>query len=163
MALSILKGLLQGYVQSLFDEGIVNDQFSHIQSLKSAEKPDSVVQFISMYCDDVGAIISELKSYIDLPDVDFSRLAAEARKVEEKSLRIGAEHMRLACADLIQACEENNKENFSRALKWMKNEFVRTRSKLESFAQMERRIIRLESRPPHDKCVCSSKSSSSCG
>ncbi|CAK7329335.1 unnamed protein product [Dovyalis caffra] len=42
-------------------------------------------------------------------DVDFSKVAALAQQVEERSSLMGAEHMRLACADLIQACRQMDK------------------------------------------------------
>ncbi|XP_050281211.1 histidine-containing phosphotransfer protein 5-like [Quercus robur] len=156
MALSILKGLLHGYVQSLFDEGIVNDQFSQIHTLKSEEEPEHVVQLIDKYFVDVETILSELTSKIDCPDVDFSKLSELVHKVDERSLSIGAKHVKLACADLIKSCDQMNKENFSRALIWIKNEFSHTRNKLEAYAQMERRIIRLKSKQQSSACVPSS-------
>ncbi|KAI7986308.1 hypothetical protein LOK49_LG14G01124 [Camellia lanceoleosa] len=82
MALIVLREIHHQYVKSLFDEGIINDQFSEIQALKS----DCVVQLINAYCVDVGTILSELKSCINLPDVDFSGFAAQAHKIEDKSL-----------------------------------------------------------------------------
>ncbi|KAG6632144.1 histidine-containing phosphotransfer protein 1-like isoform X1 [Carya illinoinensis] len=140
MALSILKELLQEYVQSLFDEGIISNQFSHIQSLESLEEPEHVVQVIDTYLIDVETILSELTSYMDCPEVDFSTLATLSNKVEERSLSIGAEHVRLACADLIHACDQMNKENFSKALIWVQNDFSQTRNKLEVYAQMKKRL-----------------------
>ncbi|XP_034222422.1 histidine-containing phosphotransfer protein 1-like isoform X2 [Prunus dulcis] len=91
-------------------------------------------------------MLSELTSLSDLPDVDFSKLATLARSIEEKSSLVGAENVRSACADLIQACERMHKQNFLRALGWIKNEFAHTRNKLDSFVQMERRIFRVEGR-----------------
>ncbi|GMQ09795.1 hypothetical protein CsSME_00053053 [Camellia sinensis var. sinensis] len=82
MALIVLREILHQYVKSLFDEGIINDQFSEIQALKS----DCVVQLINAYCVEVGTILSELKSCINLPNVDFSNFAAQAHKIEDKSL-----------------------------------------------------------------------------
>ncbi|XP_048324002.1 histidine-containing phosphotransfer protein 1 isoform X3 [Ziziphus jujuba] len=122
-------GLLEEYVQSLFDEGIVNDQFSQIQTLKSMEQPDLVVQLIDAYLVDVEMILSELTSYSDFPDVDFSKVTLLAHKVKDRS-----------------SC-------FVRALSWIKKEFSCTQDKLESYAQMERRIIRLESRQKGKACT----------
>ncbi|BBH05120.1 histidine-containing phosphotransmitter 1 [Prunus dulcis] len=126
--------------------GIVNNQFSQIQTLKSDADPDCAVRLINIYLLDVERMLSELTSLSDLPDVDFSKLATLARSIEEKSSLVGAEHVRSACADLIQACERMHKQNFLRALGWIKNEFAHTRNKLDSFVQMERRIFRVEGR-----------------
>ncbi|XP_015580814.2 uncharacterized protein LOC107262049 isoform X1 [Ricinus communis] len=144
MALPIVKGLLQQYVQSLFDEGIVNDQFLNIQTLKTVEEPDRVMQLINTYCIDVEAILLELTSDMDLPEVNFSNMEALARQIEEKSLYVGAGHMRLSCVGLIQACRDMQKRSISRELDWMKNEFACTRNKLQVFVQTERKILRLE-------------------
>lgn len=124
----------------------MNAQFCHIQTLKTEEEPDHVVQLINTYCIDVESILFELGSYIDLPDVDFSKLAALAQQVEERSSLMGAEHMRLACADLVQACLQMDKRNLSLSLNWIKNEFAHIRTKLEVVVQMERKIMRLESK-----------------
>ncbi|XWS52859.1 hypothetical protein CRYUN_Cryun11dG0108300 [Craigia yunnanensis] len=130
MALSIVKGLLQQYVQSLLNEGIVNDQFSRIQHLEMDGRADHFVQLIN----------------IELPTVDFSKLAALAAEVGERSSCIGAEHVRLACVNLRQACDQMQKQNFLQALNWTKNEFAHTCNKLQVFVQMERRIMRLEAK-----------------
>ncbi|KAK8550800.1 hypothetical protein V6N13_119307 [Hibiscus sabdariffa] len=96
---------------------------------------DHFGQLINTYCLDVESIISQLASYIDLPDVDFSKLAALTTEVAERSSRIGAEHVRLACLDLMQACDQKQKQNFLRALNWTKTEFARTKNKLQVIVQ----------------------------
>ncbi|XP_021901401.1 histidine-containing phosphotransfer protein 1-like isoform X2 [Carica papaya] len=123
--------------------GILNDRFSQIQNLKSVEQPDHVVQLINAYCTNVEIILSEIESYSH-PDVDFSKLTSLARQVEERSSRIGAEHVRLACTGLIQACDQLQEDKFLMALSWMKNEFTITRDKLQAIVQMDRRIMRLD-------------------
>ncbi|XP_039066374.1 histidine-containing phosphotransfer protein 1-like isoform X2 [Hibiscus syriacus] len=122
--------------------GIINEQFSHIQHLKA----DHLVQLINTYCLDAESIISQLDSHIDLPDVDFSKLDALAAEAVERSSRIGAEHVRLACVNLMRASDQKQKQNFLQALNWTKTEFARTRNKLQVIVQMERRIMRLEAK-----------------
>ncbi|XP_031272979.1 histidine-containing phosphotransfer protein 1-like isoform X2 [Pistacia vera] len=122
--------------------GVLNEQFSHIQTLR-IEEPDFVEQLINTYCMNVEAVLSELTSCINLSHVDYSQLAVLARQVEDRSSGIGAERVRLACGDLIQACDQMHTKNFSQALNWIKYEFALTRNKLQAIAQMERRIVRL--------------------
>ncbi|CAK9314317.1 unnamed protein product [Citrullus colocynthis] len=107
MALSILKGLLQDYVQSLTEERIVDERFSQI--LTKFEEPDCV-QLIKIYLKDVESILSELSSTIDSMDVNFSKLSMLANKIEKKSIRMGAQHMKLAAIHLIQACDQGDKK-----------------------------------------------------
>ncbi|XP_024952352.1 histidine-containing phosphotransfer protein 1-like [Citrus sinensis] len=123
--------------------GILSDQNSHIQTLTMVEEPYYAEQLINTYCTSVEAILLQLTSCIELRDVDFSQLAVLARQIEEKSSRFGAEHVRRACADLIRACDQMHKRAVSRALAWLKNEYTLTKNKLQSVAQMERRIMRL--------------------
>ncbi|XP_052883776.1 histidine-containing phosphotransfer protein 2-like isoform X2 [Gossypium arboreum] len=122
MALSIVKGLLEQYVQSLFNEGIINEQFSRIQHLKMVGRTEHFVQLINSYCLDVESILAQLASSFDLPEVDFSKLAALAAEVTERSSR------------------------FLLALDWTKTEFTQTQNKLQVLVQMERRIMRLEAK-----------------
>ncbi|XP_024019267.1 histidine-containing phosphotransfer protein 1 [Morus notabilis] len=128
------------------NNGVVNDQFSQVQTLKSVNGPDFVVQLVDTYFAEMETLLAELSSHSDLPALDFSKLAVLAGKVKDLSSCMGAEHVRLSCANLIQACDQKNKQNFSQALIWMKNEFSQTRIKLEAYAQMERRIIRVQRR-----------------
>ncbi|XP_039686098.1 uncharacterized protein [Medicago truncatula] len=145
MTMAILKGLMQGYLSALLDEGVVNDRFNAIVCLNNTvERRERVVQQIETYFADVDMILTEISLDVDNSAFDFSRLASLARQIEEKSDSIGAEHMRLACPEFIKACDEMNKRMLSRTLLWVKHEFANTKRKLEAFVQMERRIIRLE-------------------
>ncbi|MED6148874.1 hypothetical protein PIB30_057134 [Stylosanthes scabra] len=108
MAMAILYELLQGYINSLHVEGLVNDQFL---SLINTEELECVVEMIEKYFEHVDGVLPELScEFDDNSEVDdyFSKFASLVREVEEKSTSIGAEHMRLACSVLIKACEEKN-------------------------------------------------------
>ncbi|XP_061340743.1 histidine-containing phosphotransfer protein 3-like isoform X2 [Gastrolobium bilobum] len=137
-----LKKLLRRFLKSI-NKGLVNDKFNDMVYLRNNTEPDSVVRLIETYFADVGMILSELSLHVDTLKVDFAKLASLAREIEDKSTSIGAEHMRLACSDLIKACDAEHKKNFSRTLPWVKNEFTNTRKKLDAVVQMERRIIRV--------------------
>lgn len=124
--------------------------------MKTTEGSEFAVRFINTYCNDVETILSELASNIkdpgvvhqkkEDPGVDFSKLAEMVGQVEKKSSRIGAEHVRFACTNLKQACDEMNESHFLRELSWTKNEFARTQNTLQVIIQMERRIIKLEAK-----------------
>ncbi|XP_028756828.1 histidine-containing phosphotransfer protein 1-like [Neltuma alba] len=120
----------------------MNDQFHRIHSQRRTEEPDCVVKLIEAYFEDVEAILSDLSSHADESNVGLTKLSALAREIEDKSKSIGAEHVKLACPGLIQACDENHKRKFDRSLMWVKSEFSSTKTKLEPYIRMERRIIR---------------------
>ncbi|XP_022153063.1 histidine-containing phosphotransfer protein 1-like isoform X1 [Momordica charantia] len=138
---AILKGLLQDYVQSLFDEKIVDERFSQI--LIKFEESDRVIHLINIYLNDVESNLCELTNYMDSINVNFSKLSILAHNIEEKSTRIGARHVRLASIHLIEACDQEDQKIVSQALSWMQHEFAITRNKLQPVLQMEQRIMRL--------------------
>ncbi|XP_057457261.1 histidine-containing phosphotransfer protein 1-like isoform X2 [Lotus japonicus] len=153
MAMPILKGLLQEYLISLLEEGVVNSQFNAILCpINNRDRArDHAVQLIETYLADVDMILSELSLHVDNSQVDLYMLATLAHEIQDKSTSIGAEHMTVACFDVIKACEERRKKRFSQTLTWLKHEFDNTKNKLSSLVQMEKRIVRLEesSQPPN--------------
>ncbi|EXB53721.1 hypothetical protein L484_009006 [Morus notabilis] len=50
LALALSKALLRGFVQSMYDEGIINEQFYQVQALKEAIRPDYVLRTVTSYC-----------------------------------------------------------------------------------------------------------------
>ncbi|XP_023534673.1 histidine-containing phosphotransfer protein 5-like isoform X4 [Cucurbita pepo subsp. pepo] len=141
--MQLLQGLLQDYVQSLLNEKIIDERFSQIRT--KLEEPD-FIQLINVYLNDVESRLSEFSCFIDSVDVNFSKLSMMAHKIEEKSTRIGARHMKLASIHLIQACDKEDHKLVSQSLCWMKHEFINTRNKLQPVLQMEQRILRLMSK-----------------
>ncbi|RHN75427.1 hypothetical protein MtrunA17_Chr2g0321141 [Medicago truncatula] len=88
MTMAILKGLMQGYLSALLDEGVVNDRFNAIVCLNNTvERRERVVQQIETYFADVDMILTEISLDVDNSAFDFSRLASLARQIEEKSDR----------------------------------------------------------------------------
>ncbi|AES67027.2 uncharacterized protein [Medicago truncatula] len=145
MTMAILKGLMQGYLSALLDEGVVNDRFNAMVGLNNTvERRDRVVQQIETYFADVDMILAEISLDFANSAFDFSKFASLARQVEDKSESIGAEYMRIACPEFVKACDEMNKIMLDLTLLWVKHQFATTKRKLETFVQMERRIIRLE-------------------
>ncbi|KAL9272501.1 Histidine-containing phosphotransfer protein 1-like protein [Drosera capensis] len=127
--------LLQDYLHSLVTQGIINDQLAKVVTQKCLDGPDFIVRRIPVYTNDAYTLLLEMKHFIDLPDVDFTKLAGHAQMLHGKSSRIGAEHMRLACTGLIQACAEKDRSKISRVLTWTETEFDKTWNALESIAQ----------------------------
>ncbi|GAU45031.1 hypothetical protein TSUD_107260, partial [Trifolium subterraneum] len=83
--MEILKGLLQGYLTSLLDEGVVNNRFNEIVCVNNTGERDSVVQRIETYFADVDRILAELSLDVDNSEVDFCKFASLAREIEDKS------------------------------------------------------------------------------
>ncbi|KAM4084242.1 hypothetical protein ACB094_08G118000 [Castanea mollissima] len=144
MPLEIQKALLFGFIQNMYDEGYVNDQFWQIQQMKKTTQPDYAVRAVTSYCMSAQNLFTQLTDHINQENVDFYQVNVSARELFEQSNSVGAAHVKHACVELLCACEENDKDYCSKTLYWTKNEFSQLKRKFETVIQMERKIIDLE-------------------
>ncbi|CAO2840149.1 unnamed protein product [Amaranthus hypochondriacus] len=143
MAILIIQDLLQEYLQSLLEESVINHMFCEIAAQTQTER---IIEQIQSYCKDMEALLIHATNHIEFNDVDYCKLAKYAQIMEERSLRIGAGYVALASAQLMRACQDRSKESLSRGLTWVKTEYFYTKEKLDAFAQMERKVIRLKNK-----------------
>ncbi|KAK9175608.1 hypothetical protein WN944_027615 [Citrus x changshan-huyou] len=124
MALPMQRSLLRSFVQSMHEEGIVNDDFYQLLAMKETVRPDYVVRAVTSYCLSAQNLFSHLTYHICQPEVDYHQVNTAACEFYARTsshvlimhnmfpawYSIGAEHVKLSCAELIQACQENDKE-----------------------------------------------------
>ncbi|XP_050228637.1 histidine-containing phosphotransfer protein 1-like [Mercurialis annua] len=144
MALPALKAQLNNFVQSLFDEGMLDGQFSQIQALKDESNPDFIVEVITTFCNDAERIISELTKHMSQQNVEFSNLESYVHQLKGSSSSIGAQRMKNACADLQQAFDDKNKGRCLQALNIITCQYFLLRAKFETLVQLEKRILSIE-------------------
>ncbi|XVF07712.1 hypothetical protein REPUB_Repub06bG0163300 [Reevesia pubescens] len=144
MALAALKTQLKNFVQSMFDEQVLDSQFSQIQALQDSSNPNFVDEVITLFCSDAERIITELNSYLGYQTVDFSRLDSYVHQLKGSSSSIGAHRLKLSCVNLRQASDDRNKEGCMLALNQITREYCILRSKFQTLIQLERSIIALE-------------------
>ncbi|BAT92060.1 hypothetical protein VIGAN_07072000 [Vigna angularis var. angularis] len=77
-------------------------------ALKRIGEPNHVVQLIETYVADVERILAEILRHEENQKIDLHKLTPLARGIEDKSTRIGAELVKVACYNVIKACDENN-------------------------------------------------------
>ncbi|WRX25178.1 Signal transduction histidine kinase [Theobroma cacao] len=94
MALAALKTQLKNFVQSMFDEGVLDSQFSQIQALQDSSNPNFVDEVITL----------------GYQSVDFSKLDTYVHQLKGSSSSIGAHRLKLACVNLRQASDDRSKE-----------------------------------------------------
>ncbi|XP_061355087.1 histidine-containing phosphotransfer protein 1-like isoform X2 [Gastrolobium bilobum] len=135
MAIPILQNELRCFVQSMYDEGIVNEQFFQIQYMKEMIRNDYAVRAITSYCVSCTRLFSTLSDQICQNEVDFQRVRDLASELYAISCSFGAKNVRFACVDLLHACERKDKNFCSQALNWTKNRFCHLRIKLETLVQ----------------------------
>ncbi|CAL1373115.1 unnamed protein product [Linum trigynum] len=144
MELAFHKAQLNSLVQSMFDAGILDSQFSQIQALQDDENPAFIAEVISSFCHDAERIIIELNKHLSHQNVDFSKMDGCLHQLKGSSSSIGANRMKLACCDLREASDEKNKSRSLQALNIVTREYCRLRGQFQTFLQLERRILMIE-------------------
>ncbi|XP_012066517.2 histidine-containing phosphotransfer protein 2-like [Jatropha curcas] len=140
MALPALKAQLNNFVKSMFDEEVLDRQFTQIQALQDESNPNFVAEVITSFCNDAERIITELNTYLAQPNVDFSNMESCVHQLKGSSSSIGAQRLKLACADLQQAFHDKNKGGCLQALNTITHEYCLLGSKFETLIQLEKSI-----------------------
>ncbi|XP_002533548.2 histidine-containing phosphotransfer protein 2 [Ricinus communis] len=146
MALPSLKSQLNNSVQSMFDEGMLDSQFAQIQALQDESNPNFIAEVITSFCTDAERIITELSKNMTQQNVNFSNLESCVHQLKGSSSSIGAQRLKLACADLQQAFDDQNKAGCLQALNIITREYFLLRGKFETLIQLEKRILAIEAK-----------------
>ncbi|XP_021908744.1 histidine-containing phosphotransfer protein 1-like [Carica papaya] len=136
MALAALKTQHKNFLQSMFDEGILDNQFAQIQALQDASAPNFVQEVIALFCNDAERIITELNKYVGSENVDFTKLDSHVHQLKGSSSSIGAHRLKLACGDLRQASDDRNKERCIQALNIITREYCLLRNNFQTLIQV---------------------------
>eukprot|EP00262_Sarcandra_glabra_P017660 TRINITY_DN6128_c0_g1_i2.p1 TRINITY_DN6128_c0_g1~~TRINITY_DN6128_c0_g1_i2.p1 ORF type:complete len:150 (+),score=29.28 TRINITY_DN6128_c0_g1_i2:299-748(+) len=146
MASAALKEQLNALVNSMLQEGLLDDQFTQLQMLQDESNPGFVAEVIALFCEDSERILAELNVSMEQPVVDFHKVDAYVHQLKGSSSSVGAQRIKLACTDFRQFCEDNEREGCLRALHVVKHEYYLLRSKFETMVQLEQRIVAYESK-----------------
>ncbi|KAL2328485.1 hypothetical protein Fmac_021912 [Flemingia macrophylla] len=136
MALTVLKIQFHCLIRSMYDEGMVNEEFLNLQSTRLLPfRRDSVLRAVTSYCFYCRNAFSTLTDQIDREGVDFERVGELALEFYAKTCIIGAESVRRACAELVHASMKKDKDGCYLALYWTKNRFSHLRVKFETLVK----------------------------
>ncbi|CAA7397068.1 unnamed protein product [Spirodela intermedia] len=140
MAAATLKDQLSGLVNSMFAEGLLDDQFTQLQMLQDANNPGFIAEVITLFCEDAERLLKELTTLLDQVAVDYHKVDAYVHQLKGSSSSVGAQHIKHGCIRFRQFCEENSKEGCVHALNLVKHEYYRLKTKFETMVQLEQRI-----------------------
>ncbi|CAN1838184.1 Histidine-containing phosphotransfer protein 1 [Linum perenne] len=136
-----LQRQLVDYTASLFQEGILDDQFTQLQSLQDDSNPDFVVEVVSLFFEDSERLINELAQSLEQTSIDFKKIDAHVHQLKGSSSSIGAQRVQKACVALRDHCEERNSEGCRKCLQQVKIEYVLVKNKLETLFKIERQVL----------------------
>ncbi|XP_014492907.1 histidine-containing phosphotransfer protein 1-like [Vigna radiata var. radiata] len=145
MSIYALKFQTHNFIRSMLDDGLVNEQFVYHETARLHPlRRDALLRAVTTYCLASKGLFSAITILLEQQQVDFERVTDLARGLYTRSSSIGAERVKHACAELIQASERKDKDNCSLSLYWTKNRFSCLRDKFETLVKMERSILDLE-------------------
>lgn len=131
---------LDEYTTSLFNEGILNEQFTQLQSLQDESNPDFVVEIVTLFFEDSERLLNELAKSLEQENVDFKRVDAYVHQLKGSSSSIGAQKVQNACVPFRNQCDEKNIEGCLKCLQEVKSEFNIVKAKLETLLKLEQEI-----------------------
>ncbi|KAM0940354.1 putative signal transduction histidine kinase, phosphotransfer (Hpt) domain, HPT domain superfamily [Dioscorea sansibarensis] len=140
MAAVALKEQLVSLMDSMYQEGLLDEQFQQLQSLQDETNPCFVMEVVTLFCDDAERIFGELDRIMNQPVIEFQQVDAYIHQLKGSSSSVGAQNVKLACVQFRHSLEDNDREGCLRALNVVKREYLHLRSKLESMLQLEQRI-----------------------
>ncbi|ERM97696.1 hypothetical protein AMTR_s00130p00121320 [Amborella trichopoda] len=120
------------HINSLFQEGYLDDQFTQLQQLQDEVNPDFVVEVVSLFFQDSEKLLTDLGRTLEAQPVDFKRVDACVHQLKGSSSSIGAQRVKNVCIPFRVSCEEKNRDGCLRCLRQVEQEFVFIKNKLET-------------------------------
>ncbi|XP_044506760.1 histidine-containing phosphotransfer protein 1-like isoform X2 [Mangifera indica] len=136
MAFPSKEAQIKTFLKSMFDEGLLDCQFTQIQALQDANNPDFVNEVVTLFCTDTERIITEMNKFI--------KLNSYAVRLTGSSSSIGAARMKAACVDLRRASDDESKERCLQALDAMTREYCLFRNKFHTLMQLDKGFIGMD-------------------
>ncbi|XP_057981392.1 histidine-containing phosphotransfer protein 2-like isoform X2 [Malania oleifera] len=140
-----LNRQLLDMVHDMQNEGLLDQQFGLIHSLRETTSPFFIAELIPIFCTDVQAVLRDMTRALDQPVLDYHDLEEYCIKLKGSTSCIGAHRMALACVDLRQAIDNKSKEGCLLALNGLRHEFHNLRGRLDKIVQLEKKIVSQES------------------
>ncbi|XP_074303255.1 histidine-containing phosphotransfer protein 1-like isoform X1 [Silene latifolia] len=136
-----LQKHLIDYTASLFNEGILNEQFTQLQSLQDESNPDFVGEVVNLFFEDSERLLNEMAKSLGQGNVDFKKLDAHVHQLKGSSSSIGAQRVQNSCISFRNCCDEKNVEGCVKCLQQVRNEYSLVKSKLETMFKLEQQIL----------------------
>ncbi|XP_057541208.1 histidine-containing phosphotransfer protein 1-like isoform X2 [Amaranthus tricolor] len=138
---SQLENELVNYTKTLFDQGILNDQFTQLQSLQDESNPNFVVEVVNLFFQDSQRLLHVLAQSLEQANVDFKKLHTLVHQLKGSSSSIGAQGVLNACIAFRRCCDDKNVEGCLISLQQVRNEYILVKSKLETLLQLEQQVV----------------------
>ncbi|RDX83992.1 Histidine-containing phosphotransfer protein 4, partial [Mucuna pruriens] len=121
---------------SLFDQGLLDDQFIQLEELQDDANPNFVEEIVTLYYRDSSRLVSNLEHSLERNPLDFNKLDTIMHQFKGSSSSIGAKKVKAECTLFREYCRAGNAEGCRRSFQQMKKEYATLRKKLETYFQV---------------------------
>ncbi|XP_004510310.1 histidine-containing phosphotransfer protein 4-like [Cicer arietinum] len=127
--------------QSLFDQGLLDEQFIQLEELQDDANPNFVEEIVTLYYRDSSRLISSIELALKERNyLDFNKLDTLMHQFTGSSSSIGAKKVKAECNLFREYCRTGNNEGCMKCFQQLKIEYVSLRKKLEAYFQLARQI-----------------------
>lgn len=160
---AVLQKQFADYTTSLFNQGILNDQFIHVQVLQDETNPQFLSEIVNLFLTEAQKHLNELANNLEQQNVDFEMIQKSLHYLKGSSSSVGAEEVHNACVEFINCCNEKNVEGCITCWEQARNAYVLVKNKLETLLQIEQQIVAAGGSIPMPSAEVNNKATSSQG
>ncbi|TKY64444.1 Histidine-containing phosphotransfer protein 4 [Spatholobus suberectus] len=125
--------------QSLFDQGLLDEQFIQLEELQDDANPNFVEEIVTLHYRDSSRLISSIEQALkERNPLDFNKLDTLMHQFIGSSSSIGAKKVKAECNLFREYCRAGNAEGCMRSFQQLKKEYAALRKKLEAYFQLAR-------------------------
>ncbi|KAL2342974.1 hypothetical protein Fmac_004259 [Flemingia macrophylla] len=138
-----VKMQLSDTFNSMKKEGLVDDHFTFVYSLKSNLEDPFYVEIIPEFCTEVREAIKLLAQIMDEQPLNYNRMKDYVYKIKGSSSSFGACRLAVACVGYERAIDAASKEGCVQELKRVRREMSALEERLHDCLQIERKLVTL--------------------
>ncbi|KAE7999194.1 hypothetical protein FH972_003649 [Carpinus fangiana] len=129
--------------QSLFDQGLLDEQFIQLEELQDDANPNFVEEVVTSYYQNTSTLIVIIEQALGTSPLDFNKLDSYMYQLKGSSSSFGAKKVKADCTLFREYCKAGNEEGCMRTFQQLKKEYAGLKRKLEAYFQLARQAARV--------------------
>ncbi|RVW76767.1 Histidine-containing phosphotransfer protein 4 [Vitis vinifera] len=122
--------------QSLFDQGLLDEQFVQLEELQDDANPNFVEEVVTLFYRDSARLVLNIDQALDKTPLDFSKLDSYMHQFKGSASSIGAKKVKGECTLFREYCKAGNGEGCMKTFQQLKKDYAVLRKKLETYFQV---------------------------
>mmetsp|Transcript_30505 Transcript_30505/g.97421 ORF Transcript_30505/g.97421 Transcript_30505/m.97421 type:complete len:178 (-) Transcript_30505:231-764(-) len=143
MSLAALDAEIADLTDKMFNEGMLDDQFSQLQQLQDESNPDFVEEVVSLYFEDSEVKLVKLEELVMQGSPDYTEIDGLVHQFKGSSASIGAAKIATACAEFRTFCQNKDIDSCKRTLKEVTANWNAFKEHLEKILEVRARRKRV--------------------